>query len=85
MFIQLRIYSCCFQSDFLACYKIKVFTAAFTDMCCVQPVQGKGFGVIAQKDFKTGESILTEEVLLYCTRQEGRLGNGISQYQKILN
>lgn len=40
-------------------------------MCCVQPVPGKGFGVIAQKDYNLGESILTEEVLLYCTRHEG--------------
>jgi len=52
-------------------------------MCCVQPVQGKGFGVIAQKDFKTGESILTEEVLLYCTRQEGCLSPNSFQAKQI--
>ena len=46
-------------------------------MCSVQPVPGKGLGLIALKDFNQGETILSEEVLLYCTRQEDCLGVGV--------
>ena len=37
-------------------------------MISIEPIPGKGLGVRAQRDFSPGEVIITEEVLIHCSR-----------------